>query len=413
MPEAIVATGVGVVSPLGSQPAFWRRFCAGETGIAPVAGADAATPAPRLEARARDWDARDHVRPAVLRRMDHCSQMIVSACRMALADAALVLEGRAAEEAGIVIGTAFGNLRESEDFLRGLFAKGPALANPLTFPNLVLNAPAGYAAIDLGLRGPNLTVVRGEASGEAALAQAYDTIATGQADVLLAGGGDELAPILREIYRDAGLLSPDDGGEAWSSPFDQRRNGFVPGEGAAILVLETARHAAARGARVLAEFAGHVAESLPASPHDWPTASAVGDAAATRHGLAALGFPPPRAAGTLLAVSCAASTARLDATEAARLAAILGPEAPRALVTSVKGAVGEWGSSGALAAVAAVLAVATGEVPRLGALDAPDPGGALRFADRRAPAPHGGFAAALVSATPRGGGALTLLFRRA
>jgi 3-oxoacyl-[acyl-carrier-protein] synthase II len=418
VPEEVVVTGVGVVSPLGSQPAFWRRLCAGESGVAPVAGADTAAPPPRLEARARGWSVRDHVRTPLLRRMDRCSQMIVSACRMALADAALALEGSAAEAAGMVLGTAFGNLSESEAFLRGLFAKGPALANPLTFPNLVLNAPAGYAAIDLGLRGPNLTVVRGEASGEAALAQAYDTIVTGQADVLLAGGGDELAPVLRAIYSDAGLLSPDDGGKEWTSPFDRRRNGFVMGEGAAVMVLESGHHAAARGARVLAEFAGHVEESLAASPHDWPRPEAARDAAASRRGLAALGFPPPRAAGALLAVSCANSTARLDATDATRLAAILGPEVARTLVTSLKGAVGEWGAAGALGAVAAVLALATGDVPRLGELGAPDPactpgpGGGLRLADLRTPAPPAGFAAALVSATPRGGGALTLLFRR-
>ena len=129
MPESVVVTGLGVVSPLGSQPAFWRRLCAGESGVATIAGADDASPPPRLEARARDWNARDHVRAPLLRRMDRCSQMIVSACRMALADAALALEGRAAEEAGIVLGTAFGNVSETEDFLRGLFAKGPALAD--------------------------------------------------------------------------------------------------------------------------------------------------------------------------------------------------------------------------------------------------------------------------------------------
>lgn len=418
MPERVVVTGVGVVSPLGSMPAFWERLCAGETGIAPVA--DAPSEAPRLEARAREWNARDHVRPALLRRMDRCSQMIVTACHMALADAALALSGADADEAGIVIGTAFGNVSESEDFVRGLFAKGPGLANPLTFPNLVLNAPAGYVAIDLGIRGPNLTVVRGEASGEAALALAYDTIVTGQADVLLAGGGDELAPIMRDMYRDLGLLSPDDGGEEWSSPFDRRRNGFVMGEGAAILVLESERHAATRGARVLAELAGHVEQSLAASPHDWPSVAAAADGEPTRRGLAALGFPTgsevtgtPGAGAAVLAVSCANSTRALDRVDAARLAAVLGTAAARTTVTSIKGAVGDFGSAGALGAAAAVLSLARGDVPRMGQLGAPDPDCTLTLADRRAGAPPQGFGAALVSATPRGGGAMMLFFRRA
>ncbi len=415
MRERVLVTGVGVVSPIGSLPAFWQRLCAGESGIAPVEkdGVDAPPSGPRLEARAREWNARDHVRPALLRRMDRCSQMLVTACRMALADAGLELAGSAAEEAGVVVGTAFGNLSESEQFLRGLFAKGPTLANPLTFPNLVLNAPSGYVAIDLGIRGPNLTAVRGEASGEAALALAYDTIVTGQADVLLAGGGDELAPVLRQIYIDLGLLSPNDGGKEWSSPFDRRRNGFVMGEGAAILVLETARHAEERGARVLAELVGYVAESIDASPHDWPTDDAAAHARGTARDLAGLGFRAPQGNdGAVLAVSCANSTRALDRAEAIRLAAIVGSTNRRAVVTSPKGAIGEFGAAGALGAAAAVLALAHGDVPRLGALGAADPDCTLTLAGREVTAPRDGFHAAIVSATPRGVGAITLLFRR-
>ena len=417
MPEKVVVTGVGVVSPLGPLPAFWRGLCNGDTGIAPIADADQARVAPRLEARVRDWRSRDHIRPALLRRMDRCSQMVVSACRTALADAELVLAGATAESAGVVVGTAFGNLSESEAFLRGLFAKGPGLANPLTFPNLVMNAPTGYVAIDLGIRGPNLTVVRGEVSGEAALALAYDTIATGQADVLLAGGGDELAPVLRQIYADLDLLSPgDSGGDEWSSPFDRRRNGFVMGEGAAMLVLEHTGHAEARGARVYAELAGYATESIASSPHDWPTVSAA-SASATAQQLAALGFLPlegrGRDAGATLVVSCANSTRRLDQVEAARISALLGASAPGALVTSIKGAVGEFGAAGALSAAAAVLALATGDVPRLGALNLPDADCTLPLAVRTIPAPPHGIAHALVSGTPRGGGCITVLFRQA
>ncbi len=407
-----MVTGVGVVSPLGPLPQFWSGLCAGASGIAPV-DPDRVPAVPALEARVRDWEARDHVKPALLRRMDHCSRMVVSAVRMALTDAALELTGDAAATAGVVVGTAFGNLSESEDFLRGLFAKGPALANPLTFPNLVLNAPTGYVAIDLGIRGPNLTVVRGEASGESALALAYDTIVSGQTDVLIAGGGDEIAPVLAQIYTDLDVLSPADGGGApWSSPFDRRRNGYVMGEGAAMLVLETQRHAAARRARVYAELAGYATESLPASAHDWPAGMpAVDRPSGTADQLAALGFTPD--ASATLVVSCANSTRRLDAFEAMRIAAILGEGTPSALVTSIKGAVGEFGAAGALGAAAAVLALAHGDVPRLGALQAPDDHCPVRLAGPHVPAPARGFANALVSCTPRGGGSVTLGFRRA
>lgn len=417
MPEKVVVTGVGVVSPLGPAPAFFAGLIAGATGIRTIDQASLrleGAAVPRLEARVRDFNARDHIKPALLRRMDRCSQMVVASCRMALADAGLTLAGADAENTGVVVGTAFGNLTESEDFLRGLFAKGPGLANPLTFPNLVLNAPTGYVAIDLGIRGPNLTVVRGEASGEAALALAYDTIVTGQADVLLAGGVDELSPALRQIHADLHLLSPGaEGGEEWSSPFDRARNGVVMGEGAAMLVLERAEHAAARGARVLAELAGHGSDSAPASPHDWPTVAAAADAHALRAELAALDFRGrARGDGATLVVSCANSTPRLDAVEAARLATLLGPDDGRTLVTSLKGAIGELGAAGALGAAAAVLALGAGDVPRLGALRAVDPACTLPLASMDAPAPAGGVGEALVTTMPRGGGGVSVLFRR-
>lgn len=415
MPEKVVVTGIGVTSPLGPLPAFWRGLCDGRSGIAPVEAADPGTS--RLEARVRDWRPRDEIPAALLRRMDRCSQMLVSATRAAVGDAALELAGAVAESTGVVVGTAFGNLSESEDFLRGLFAKGPARANPLTFPNLVLNAPTGYIAIDLGIRGPNLTVVRGEASGEAALALAYDTIVSGQAEVLIAGGGDELAPVLRQIYCDLDLLSPAEGGGAeWSSPFDRNRNGFVVGEGAAMLVLERAAHAEARGARVYAELAGYAAESLRASPHDWPLPEQAAVADETARQLAAIGFSSARGRGSdggaTLVISCANSTDRLDRVEAARIAALLAGGAGNALVTSIKGAVGEFGAAGALAAAAGVLAIATGDLPRLGALIASDVDVSLPLARPDTPAPRHGFAYALISATPRGGGCVTLLFRR-
>jgi 3-oxoacyl-[acyl-carrier-protein] synthase II len=413
VPERVVVTGVGVVSPLGPAPAFWKGLVTGASGIAAVEDADA--PTPRLEARARDWNARDHVKAALLRRMDRCSRMVVTACRMALGDADLTLAGSDAEAAGVVLGTAFGNLTESEDFLRGLFAKGPALANPLTFPNLVLNAPTGYVAMDLGIRGPNLTVVRGEASGEAALALAYDTIVTGQADVLLAGGVDELSPALRRIHADLHLLSPgNDGGEEWSSPFDRDRNGMVMGEGAAMLVLESETHARARGARLRAELVGHASDSMPASPHDWPTVATAAAARDLAPALAALGFRSgPRGGGATLVVSCANSTRRLDAVESARLATLLGDTAGAALVTSLKGAIGDFGAAGALGAAAAVLALGAGDVPRLGALRTADPGCTLPLALVDTPAPDGGVGEALVTAMPRGGGSVSVLFRRA
>lgn len=407
----VVVTGIGVVSPLGPLPQFWAQLRAGANGFAPIDWFDAGPTAPGTAARVRDWQPRDHIKPASLRRMDRFSQMVVSACRMAVADAGIDLTPAKAEETGVVVGAAYGNLLETEAFLRGLIAKGPALANPMIFPNLVLNASAGYAAIELGLRGPNFTVCRNETSGEAAVALAYDAIACGHADVILTGGGDEVSPVLFHVNKDLGALSPGRphaGGAAlaeWSSPFDRDRNGMILGEGVAMLVLERAEHARARRATVYAELVGYATHTVPSTPHLWPHPAAAAPRAMADQ-LRAL-----RGADEIDAiVSCANSTRDLDAFEAAHLAGLLGEGAARALVTSVKGAVGEFGGAGALGTAVAALALRDGHVPALATLRRPDPACTLRLAAPGA-APSA-VRAALVSGSARGGACTALLLRQ-
>ncbi len=410
----VVVSGIGMVSPLGPLAAFREGLRDGTSAFVPIDWFDTGPTPPSTAARVREWTPRDHIKPATLRRMDRHSQMVVSACRMALDDGRLHLEPSLADGLGIAVGAAYGNLTETEAFLGGLITKGPGLANPMLFPNLVLNAAAGYAAIELGARGPNFTVCRNETSGEAAIALAYDAIACGHADVILAGGGDEISPVLFHVNKDLGVLSPGRRGRngaahgvEWSSPFDRDRNGMVMGEGAAMLVLERAEHAAARGAPVYAELAGYAMHAVTATPHLWPRPA---DAA-------------PRAMAAQLAnvagadeidviVSCANSTRDLDAFESAHLAGLLGENAPRALVTSVKGAIGEFGGAGAFSVAAAALALRDGDVPRLTALRHVDPACTLRLATRDAEAPRRPRAA-LVSGTARGGACMAIVLRAA
>jgi 3-oxoacyl-[acyl-carrier-protein] synthase II len=406
----VVVTGIGMVSPLGPTPRFWERVRAGANGFVPIDWFDVGPTPPATAARGREWQPREHIQPASLRRMDRFSQMIVSACRMALADAALAPTATQAEDMGVVVGCAYGNLLETEAFLCGLIAKGPARANPMIFPNLVLNAAAGYVAIELGLRGPNFTVCRNEVSGEAAIAVAYDALACGHADVILAGGGDELSPVLFHVNKDLGVLSPGrrrrGGGAAgreWSSPFDAERNGMVMGEGAAMLVLERAEHAHARGAVAYAELVGHAAQTVAAAPHLWPRATAAAPRAMAEQLRALRGCDEID-----VIVSCANSTRELDGFEAAHLAGLLGESAPRALVTSVKGAIGEFGGAGAFSVAVAALALRHGAVPPLATLRRPDPACTLRLAANATPAPDV-IRAALVSGTARGGACMALL----
>ena len=137
------------MSPLGPLADFWSDLTAGKDGIGPADDLTTRRNVPATVARIASWDPREHAYAPALRRMDRLSRMIVSATRAAVADARLPLTARAADTTGMVVGTAYGNVAETDQFIRRLQARGPALANALTFPNTVLNAPAGYAAIDL------------------------------------------------------------------------------------------------------------------------------------------------------------------------------------------------------------------------------------------------------------------------
>jgi 3-oxoacyl-[acyl-carrier-protein] synthase II len=179
-----------------------------------------------LGAEVRGFNARDFIKSAHARRMDKLSRFITAASRLAVDDARLPLAG-STDRIAVVVGSAVGNLSETGAHLERLYVKGPSGVSPFIFPNLVMNAPASYVGMELGLTGVNLTLAQGEVSGEQALILGCDLIRDGRADVVLAGGGDELASKLFHIYRRARGLSGQRGGRDWCSPYDRERNGVV------------------------------------------------------------------------------------------------------------------------------------------------------------------------------------------
>lgn len=396
----VAVTGLGIVSPIGiGRAQFWRALCAGESGIRQLAGAKRV---PHIAARIVDFSPREFIHSAHLRRMDPLSRMLVSAGRMALTDARLDGRGIEPTRLGVVVGSAIGNMSESVQYLERLFTKGPALASPMMFPNLVLNAPASYTAMEIGCTGANLTVSQGETSGEQAIALGCDLIRAGRADVVLAGGGDELPDIVVDAYRNFGALSSQHGGPEWSSPYDVDRNGIVLGEGAALLVLESTAHARQRAATVYAEIEDHVSFGVAAPTYDWP-----------RHAPAAVRrlrkFLPPETCLDLVCGS-ANSSRRLDACELETVAALCGGTAAEVALTSIKGAIGEFGAAGALSAAAVCLALHHGMVPPLCSLRQASPDTPFFFAAGTAqerPLRH-----ALQLSIARGGSTIALLLRR-
>jgi 3-oxoacyl-[acyl-carrier-protein] synthase II len=404
--QSVAVTGLGVISPIGiGRDAFWSALCAGKSGIAALATTDA--PVPRLAARLPEFSSRDSIRSSHLRRADTLSRRIVCAARMALVDAGLP-DALPPERMGIVVGSALGDVAESAQYLARLFTKGPSLVSPMTFPNLVLNAPASYAAMELGCTGANLTVSQGEISGEQAIALACDLIRAGRAEVVLAGGGDQFAEIVVAAYRDYRALSSQRGGAEWCSPYDVDRNGVILGEGAAMLVLESAAHARRRGATAYAELVDYVSFGVPAPAYDWPLRAPA--AAARVRELVVRGLGSSTDTGVDLVCGSANSSRRLDACEVDVLLRLFGEAAPRVALTSIKGAIGEFGAAGALSAATTCLALRDAIVPPLCNLRRAPTNAPFRFAAPRAePRPmHTG----LMLSMARGGGGIALLFRR-
>jgi 3-oxoacyl-[acyl-carrier-protein] synthase II len=400
-PASVAVTGIGVVSPIGlGRQQFWAALTQGRSGIAPIEGFPVPAGGPLLGAEVRGFAAREFIASSHLRRMDKLSRMVVAAARMALDDAQVVLARLQPETVGVVIGSALGDVSESAVQLERVFTKGPASASPMTFPNLVLNAPASYAAMEFGFTGVNLTVAQGETSGEQAFILGCELVRAGRADLILAGGGDDLAAIVFDVYRRARALSSQRGGPEWSSPYDSARNGIVLGEGAAIVVLEPSARARARGATIFAEVEGYAAFGVPSPPYDWPTEAR---AALT---------PLRRLLGTdgaELVCGSGNSSRRLDACEIDLYGGLSEP-GNGACLTSIKGAVGEFGAAGALSAAATCLALHEQTVPPLCHLRAPDAGTSLRFAANLGAAQP--INRALLCGLARGGVGAAVLLRK-
>lgn len=338
----VAITGIGVVSALGiGLEPFWQGLLSGRTGIAPITRF--ALPRPVQGAAVPPIEVRAFATSPLARRIDRASLLALAACRLALADGAAPPALVDPTRTGLVLGSAFGNLGETSVFLDRLFARGAG--NPLVFPNLVMNAPLSYASIELGVTGPTAMLTEQEASGEAAIAWGAGLVADGAVDVCLAGATDELEVVLTEVLYDAGAIARD-----VPRPFDPCADGSVPGEGAAVVLLERLADARARGARIYGRLNPHPGFAVPAPIHGWPH-----DPGPVAAGL------EPLVADVDVVVAAASGRPAGDALEAAALARACGRRRP--LVTAPRGAIGDFGAAGALGVAAAALIVYTGTVP--------------------------------------------------
>jgi 3-oxoacyl-[acyl-carrier-protein] synthase II len=362
----VVVTGVGVVCALGDRPAaVHAALCEGRSGIAPIRGFACDGLGCPYGGEVHDFEARRYLGERNLRPLSRVSQLAASAAELALASSGFPAPLRAEREVGLALGTMFCSVRTIAEFDRRAQTAGPAYASAMDFANSVVNAAAGQTAIWHGLRGVNSTLSTGITSGLEAIGYAAGLIRTGQATAILAGGAEELSFESVYAFHQAGLLCGSAAGaegadrEHAPTPFGERRNGFVTGEGAALLMLEDAESARRRGVPVLAEVRGH-ASRYDCSRGRERGAAVAGVARAMCAALAAAGLAPR----DVDAVSASANgSVAGDAHEAEALDTVFGGGGGPA-VTATKAMLGETlGAGGGLQAVAMVQAMQAGVLP--------------------------------------------------
>ena len=259
----VVVTGVGVVSSLGSGiDDFWNSLKAGKSGITGVTRFEASDIASQVASEVTDFNAEDFMDPKEVRRNDRYTHLALAASRFALADSNLSKDNLVPDRTGVLVGSGIGGMETIEKQMTTLIEKGPRRVSPFMIPSLIANIAGGVIAIDLGAQGPNFSVVSACASGSHAIGEAFHMIQRGLADVIFAGGSE--AAVTRIGF--AGFSSMKAMSTKFNSepsrasrPFDADRDGFVMGEGAGVLVLETKEHAEKRGARIYAEIVGYSA----------------------------------------------------------------------------------------------------------------------------------------------------------
>lgn len=255
----VVVTGMGAITPIGnSVEEFWSGIKEGKTGFGPITYFDTADYRCKLAAEVKDFDPTQYMDKKSARRMEQFCQFAVAAAGQAIADAGLIMEQEDPYMVGCSVGSGIGSLQAMEREYDRLKEKGPGRVGPMLVPLMISNMAAGNVSIAYGLKGKSLNVVTACATGTHSIGEAYRTIQYGDADVMIAGGTESsITPIGIAGFSALTALSFSEDPERASIPFDKERNGFVMGEGSAIVVLEELEHAKKRGAKIYAELIGY------------------------------------------------------------------------------------------------------------------------------------------------------------
>ncbi|MFL1674045.1 beta-ketoacyl-ACP synthase II [Paenibacillus dendritiformis] len=371
MKQRVVVTGMGVVTALGSDlDTLWRSLMEGKSGISQIEAFDTTDYPTKIAASVKDFNPEDYIDKKEARRMDRFVQFGIAASKKALEDAELDMDQTNRDRVGVIVGSGIGGLGTWEEQHRILLEKGVKRVSPFFIPMMIANMASGHISMMIGARGPNTAAVSACATGTHSIGDAFKIIQRGDADVMICGGAEAtIRPIgMAGFCAMRAMSTRNDEPERASRPFDVDRDGFVMGEGAGVLVLESLEHALQRGARIYAEVAGY---GMSADAHHITEPDPEGPALCMTRAIQDSGFQPEQidyinAHGT--------STPVGDKSETRAIKAALGDHARNVAISSTKSMTGHLlGAAGGVEAVICALTLQHGMIPPTINLENQDP----------------------------------------
>ena len=366
MSRRVVVTGMGAVTPIGiGVENFWNGIKNNQVGIQIIDRFDPTEFKAKVAAQVNDFNPKDYMDPKSAKRMDKFCQYAVAAAKEAVEDANLCMENEDPYLVGVSIGSGVGSLEQAEVNAIKLKEKGPSRINPLLVPELITNMAAGNVSIAIGAKGKSINVVTACATGSHSIGEAFRSIQCGDADVMIAGGTEScITPLGVGGFAALTALSTSEDPMCASRPFDKDRDGFVMGEGAGVVILETLEHAQARNAKIYAEIVGYGATS-DAYHITSPAEDGAGAARAMTNAMKEAGITPAQvdyinAHGT--------STHHNDLFETRAIKLAFGKEAGNVKISSTKSMIGHLlGAAGAVEFITCVKSINDGYVhPNVG-----------------------------------------------
>jgi 3-oxoacyl-[acyl-carrier-protein] synthase II len=405
----VVITGVGLLSPVGNTvDEFWSALVQGRSGVGAITKFDTTGYPTRIAGEVRNFDPLNFVDKKDARRLDPYLQYAVAASALAVQDAALDTGKVDATRFGVLIGSGIGGITTLLESHRNLLEKGPDRVSPFFIPMLIVNMASGLVSMRFGAKGPNSSVVTACATGNHAIGDSFKIIQRGDADVMIAGGSEAIIiPLTIAGFCSMKAMSTrNDEPTKAMRPFDATRDGFVCGEGAGIVVLETLDHALAREARIYAEIVGY---GMTGDAHHMTAPDPEGDGAARAMAMAVRDAGlEPSAVGYINAHGT--STPYNDKFETIAIKRVFGEHARRLAVSSTKSMTGHLlGAAGGIEAIATVLALHHGVLPPTINYETPDPDCDLDYIPNQARKQN--VEVALSNAFGFGGTNATLAFR--